>query len=261
MQKWLSFSRTRRVIVLLLLALFCSGCIQQTVLRPDSSTTKALSTISSAVSETDMLTAMAQIDLVTPGGYYPARAALIIKKPAYMRLELLPPIGPPDFFLTVTPKEMKILLQGKGEFYQGAPTVNNLSRFLPWKFNIEDIINILVSTYPPLNDVVAYQNYVDGETLRIEMKAQSGITQILWLGANGLLLKLVRNDEMGKELYTAKFEDYNYNSSLAGKITVNMADGITSMTVKYTDLKIEKTSDLSIFDLPVPEGFKTIMMD
>jgi hypothetical protein len=245
----------------LLPVLFCCGCIKQTILPPDSSTTKILSSISGAVSEADMLTAMAQIDLVTSRGYYPVRAILIIKKPSYMRLELLPPIGPPDFFLTVTPKEMRILLQERGEFYFGEPTGHNLSQFLPWQFDIEDIINILVSAYPPLNDVVAYQSYADGEALRVEMKAQSGMSQMVWIGSNARLIKLVRMDETGKELYAAKFENYDDSSPIAGKITVSMADGITSITVKYSDLKLEKTTDLSIFDLPVPEGFKTIMMD
>jgi hypothetical protein len=250
-----------RLLVLLLLASFCCGCIKPTFILPDPSIAKALSTISGAVAETDVISSLVQIDLVIPRGYYPARAVLIIKKPSYLRLELLPPIGPPDFFLTTTPDKMRILLPEKGEFYQGEPSGHNLSRFLPWQLNIEDIVTIFMSTYPPLYDVVAYQSYTDGDNLRIEMKAQSGITQIIWLGANGRLLKLVRSDEMGKELYTAKFEDYEEGNPVAGKINVSMADGVTSITVKYSGLKIEKITDLSIFDLPVPAGFKTIMMD
>jgi hypothetical protein len=40
-----------------------------------------------------------------------------------------------------------------------------------------------------------------------------------------------------------------------------MADGITSISVKYSELKIEKAADLSVFELPVPAGVKLILLD
>ncbi|MEQ8215014.1 MAG: hypothetical protein ABRQ30_01880, partial [Smithellaceae bacterium] len=65
----------------------------------------------------------------------------------------------------------------------------------------------------------------------------------------------------GKLLYTASFSDYREDSPIAGEIDVRMADGIASIDLKYSDLKIEKTDDLSIFDLPVPAGFKKVIID
>jgi hypothetical protein len=250
-----------KIFFLIIVVTLHVACARQVIIPHDPSTQKVLFSISSTLSETDIMSAASQIGLVTPEGYYPARAALIIKKPSYLRLELLPPIGPPDFFLAATPQEMKILLPAKGEFYQGEPTGRNLSRFLPWQFNIEDIVAIFTNTYPPLTGDVVYLRYPEGDNLRIEMKAQSGTSQTVWIGPAGRLSKLERFDEKGKELYRAEFADYEEGSPIAGKITISMADGVTSMTIKYFDLKIEKAQDLSIFDLPVPAGFKTIIMD
>jgi outer membrane lipoprotein-sorting protein len=75
------------------------------------------------------------------------------------------------------------------------------------------------------------------------------------------LSKYIRNDESGKEIYQVEYEDYEQESFIAGKITIKMAGGINSISVKYSDLKIETTADLSIFELPVPEGMKTISLD
>ena len=250
-----------KIIILFIITAFNVACVKQVIISHDLSIEKVLFTISNTVSETDILSAVAQIALVTPRGYYPAKAALILKKPSYLRLELLPPMGPPDFFLVTTPKEMRILLPTKGEFYQGEPTGHNLSRFLPWQFNIEDIVAIFANTYPLLTGDVAYLHYPEGNNLRIEMKVRSAISQIVWIGPNGRLIKLVRYDGSGKPLYSAEFADYEEGSTIAGKITVSMADGVTSITIKYSDLKIEKAKDLSIFNLPIPAGFKTIMMD
>ena len=91
------------IIFLLLLAVLASGCVPQAIIYPDSPAEKIMAAISSAVAEDDILSAIAQIDLGTIHGYHPARAALIIKKPSYLRLELLPVIGTPDFFLAASP--------------------------------------------------------------------------------------------------------------------------------------------------------------
>lgn len=249
------------IIFLIIVATLPVACARQVIIPHAPSTQQVLFNISGNISESDVLSAVAAIDIATPGGYYPARAALIIKKPSYLRLELLPPMGPPDLFLATTPHDMQILLPPKGEFYQGKPTGHNLSRFLPWQFNIEDIVAIFAGTYPPLVGDVAYLRYPEGNDLRIEMNAQSGISQTVWIGSAGRLSKLVRYDGDGKMLYSAEFGDYEEGKYIAGKITVSMVDGGTSITIKYSDLKIEKSQDLSIFTLSAPAGFKTIILD
>jgi hypothetical protein len=249
-------------IFLLLLAVLASGCLQQIVIYPDYLPEKILASISSNVAEDDILSAIAQIDLVTIHDYQPARAVVIIKKPLYLRLEMLPVIGTPDFFLAVSPEKMSIFIPSEGEFYRGLPTVANLERFLPWQFNIEDIVMIFSGTYPSLKEkAIAYQSYREKNFLRIEMKAQSGCSQIIWVDENSRLRKLVRNDEQGKEIYNVKYDRYDTRSSIAREITISMADGINSLSIKYSDIKIEKATDLSIFDLPVPANVKVIRLD
>jgi hypothetical protein len=40
-----------------------------------------------------------------------------------------------------------------------------------------------------------------------------------------------------------------------------MAEGITSLSVKYSDIKIEKATDLSVFDLAVPSDIDAFPLD
>jgi hypothetical protein len=250
------------ITLLSLLVVLASGCVRQIVIYPDSPSEKILAAISSAVAEDDILSTTAQIDIVTLYGYHPVKAALIIKKPSYLRFELLPVIGTPDFFLTASPEKMNIFIPSKGEFYYGKPTQANLAKFLPWQFNIEDIVMIFVGTYPSLKEkIISYQSYHENNFLRIEMKAPSGCSQIIWVGENNRLRKLVRNDKYGKEIYNVKYDHYEPQSLIAGEISISMADGITSLSIKYSDIKIEKASDLSIFDLPIPDNVKVIMLD
>jgi hypothetical protein len=78
--------------------------------------------------------ATAEIDLKTEQGHYPVRAALIMQKPSYLRLEILPVIGTPDLYLAATPDHLQIFIPSREEFYSGKPSAENLARFLPWGF-------------------------------------------------------------------------------------------------------------------------------
>ena len=250
-----------RIIFLLLLPGLIYGCLQRAAVHLDIPSEKHLTAIAGVVTIDKTLSAIAQIDLVTKQGYQQVRAALAVKRPAYLRLELLPVIGTPDFFLAATPAAMSIFIPSRGEYYRGAPTGGNLSKFLPWNFNIEDMVMIFSGMYPTLpgKDLLS-QSYRDGNFLRIEMKAKSGCSQTIWVGEKNRLSKYIRNDKSGEEIYSVQYEDYEPESVIAGKITIKMADGINSISVKYSDLKIETAADLSIFELPVPEGIKIIFL-
>ncbi len=254
--------RLLKLIIILLSVILTSGCIQRAVIKPDSRIEKVLLAVSGAMAENDVLSAMAQIDLVTPHGYHSVRAAIVIRKPSYLRLELLPIIGTPDFFLSSSPAEMSIFIPSRGEFYRGKPTAANLARFLPWQFDIADIVMVFTGAFPPITEgIESYQSYQENNFLRIEMKSPSGKSQILWVGENNHLSKLVSLNEFGQEIYDVKYEDYTPDSPVPGKITINMADGITSISVKYSESKIEKATTLAIFDLKMPLGVKLILLD
>lgn len=249
-------------ISFLSLAVLTSCCFQQTVIYDNLSSEKILTAVSNSVGENDIVSAVVQIKIVTFNGYYSAKAAFMIKKPSYVRLELLPVIGTPGFFLAASPEKMSIFLPAKGEFYYGQPTIANLQRFLPWPIDLEELVMICSGTYPSLKDgLITYQSYPEKDLLRIEMTAQSGSSQIIWVVKNNRLLKLVRRDEQGKEVYNVQYDNYEEQNPIAGEITINMADGVTSVSIKYLEVKIEQASDLSIFNLPVPDNIKTIPMD
>ena len=252
----------RPIIIISLLALLADGCVQREIIQSEFAAQKVLMSISSVVGENDVLSAMTQIDVATLNGHHAARAAMILKKPSYLRLEIFPPIGPPDFFLTASPDEMRILIPSRGEAYLGRPTSDNLARFLPWQFNIEDVVMIFTGSYPSLKERnISYRSYPDGDALRIEIRAPSGNSQIILAGKDSRLQKFVQNDEYGKEMYHVEYEDYRPQSPVAGKITINMADGVTSICAKYSDIRIEKVTDMSIFELPVPTGVKSIILN
>lgn len=255
-----NFFLSQIVFLLCLSGLICS-CLQRATVPADIASEKHLAAIAGVVAPDKTLSAIAQIDLAGKHGHQSVRAAIAVKKPSYLRLELMPVIGTPDFFLAATPGQMSVFIPSRGMYCQGEPTGGNLSKFLPWNFNIEDVVMILSGMYPPLaGKELVTQSYREGNLLRIEMKSKSGGSQTIWVGEKSRLYKYKRKDKHGREIYSVRYEDYEPEIGIAGRITIKMADGISSISIKYSDLKKETTADLSIFELPVPEGIKTVSL-
>lgn len=254
------FSCKRIMMVLFLSALTC-GCAGNTIIGT-SNPPDSLEIISRMIQKTDRIVALAQVDLMTAQGHYPVSTALILQKPSYLRMEILPVIGTPDFFLTATPDDLRVYIPSQSEFYSGKPSAENLGRFLSWAMNVEDMVMIFSGAYPALTgENISYESYVDDHLLRVDMKTPSGYSQMIWIEQNGRMAKLVRNGPDGREIYSVQYEEYMPEIPLAGRITIKMADNVTSISVKFTDIKKEKAMDLSIFELPIPVGSKIIKLD
>lgn len=250
----------KRILIVLLLSMLACGCVGKAV-RGSVMPPKSLELIRT-IHETDRIVATVRLDLMTAQGRYPIKAALILQKPSYFRLEVLPVIGTPDFFLAASSDAMSIFIPSQGEFYTGKPSAENLARFLPWAFNIEDIVTIFSGAYPPLTgNKLSYESYVEDHVLRVLMTTSTGASQTVWMNKNGTIAKLIRNGTDGKEIYQVLYEDYEPASRLPGRIIIEMVDHITSVTATFTDVRIEKATDLSVFELSAPVGMEIIKLD
>lgn len=244
------------------LPLMSCGLVKQDVIYNNYSAGALRDSTSGWLEPDDVLKALVKIELATADGYYPAKAALIIKRPSYLRLELLPVIGVPDFLLASTPEKMSIFIPSKKELYSGLPTTSNLKKFLPWPIDIGDIVMIFTGTFPALKGKnISYHKFQEGSIWRLEMKSSSGCSQTVWMRSDNKLLKIIRKNEFGEDIYTVKYIYDEDAGAVLPQITILMADGITSLSVKYSDAEIEKTADLSVFHLEIPADIKEIPLE
>ena len=252
---------SRHSILFVLMSLLICGCAGKLFVGtpPPAGSSESMNR---SIEKKDRLIALAHMDLHTAQGHYPVRAALVLQRPSYLRLEILPVIGTPDFYLTASPDRMSIFIPSRAEFYSGNPSGENLARFLPWALSIEEIVMILSSARSPFDDQnVANDRYQEGNLIRVELKKPPGHSQTVWMEKNGRVAKLVRYDSDGKEIYQVRYADYMEDSPLAKSIRIQWADSPISVSVKYSDLKVEQATDLSVFELTAPAGIKTIQLD
>jgi len=252
-----------RLIWMFLMLCLCSCALQQAsgVARDVYPEKRILST-SGGLAEEDVFQALAKIDFKTVDASYHVRAALVLRRPGYVRLEVLPLIGNPDLLLTATPDTMTVFVPSKKELYRGRPTRSNLEKFLPWSMDIEDMVLVLTGTYPfCTTERLAEDVSSEGRLGRMTCKKSSGESQIIWVQEGSQkLMRLLCTDETGSEKYTVQYF-YGGQSALPEKLVIRLANGSTALTVTYSDVRVEKTKDLSVFNLTAPSDVEQNILE
>lgn len=219
--------------------------------------------------ETDMngtFIAQATIDITTPDGRYPVRAAVVLRKPDLIRIESLPLIGPPDLFLAANGKTLKVYAVTQRKFYKGRATADNLSRFLPLGLSAGDVVSILTGRIPGISaQGETMKASLDGSIYRIDMLSVYGIVRSLWVDPNtGDLVKAEVYDALQIVVYTVRFQEFieQEGRRLPRKIEIIPGQGGSiSATIRYSEIQFAVDTDLSPFDLPDPPGIEPTALD
>ena len=256
--------------VLIISFLFAfSGCLPGKVpisVANFSSPEDALKKATSKVHLKGTLKAIARMKIITTRGRYPARVAVMLQKPSFLRVETIPLIGSPDFFLSVKGNVLKVFLPQKGEFYIGEATAKNLYSFFPISLPVEEILSIMTGTYSVIDERdQTLKGIPEGKLYRIEVTSQNKKNRSLWIDpADNHLVRVDAFADQGNILYSVRFEDFVRveNVIIPRKVTVatEKADK-PGITIEYSDLQLSAETDPEVFDLPLPPGVEPIMMN
>jgi len=213
------------------------------------------------------MTALADLDIRTMGKRYPGRMAVMVKGPGFLRMEAIPPIGPPNFMLSIKNGRLKVFLPEKGEFYVGEAS-RHLSRFIPILIDTRDVVSLLLGTYPPLQEGdCAVPEAVEGGQRQVDIRSKGGAVRMsIWMKwPEQTLLRLKTYDSSEREDYSVVFSDYGMTQQVPMPETLvirrNGWGGLKqTITVRYTDLEFREGRDDGAFELDVPPGVTPIQL-
>jgi outer membrane lipoprotein-sorting protein len=211
--------------------------------------------------------AIARMEIGVGKRRYPLKAALMLKFPSFMRIETIPIIGPPDFLLSLNQDQLKVLLPGKNEFYQGRPSRDIFALFLPLSLPPEDIVPVLMGLPPPrLTDQnLRFQEITDDDEYHIDVLSPQGgkIMTLRMDRGNGHLTGMEAFAAYGVIIYQASYSEYYQDgkTELPGKITIISPDTDSMISVRYSDTELSRDVDESSFELAIPSGMKAITLD
>jgi hypothetical protein len=243
------------LFLIVILNSILSGCAGGRVAEPGSpylSPETALRALSSSDPGDRTLTAIARIEIKSHGERHVLKAALMMKRPAQLRLESIPLFGPPDFFLSIDAGEIRVFLPGKGAFYADRATEESLSRFLPLVLSVTEMVSLLMGRLPETEETgsVREGKWEDG-LYRVDQYRSGGKILSAWIDPTGdLLRRIQRFSEAGHSAYTAEFMEHTGERSLPQRITITQ--GAVSLELRYTDIRLDDGGES--FALPAPEG-------
>jgi outer membrane lipoprotein-sorting protein len=257
----------QKIVSLLFLLWIAQGCA---FFRPSGSEPSAPGLLLEGISrKTDIdgtFMAQAAIDIFTPEGKYPLKAAVVLRKPDRLRIESLPIIGPPDFIFVANGVSLRVYSAVQGKFYKGRATAKNLSRFLPVGLSPEDVVSILIGRVPcMLGKYETMKGATDGSLYRIDEISANGIARSLWVDpAGGNLVGARVYSVPGIVSYRVRFQEFiqREGKTLPRKVEITVGrTGAICVTIRYSDIQLVADTDLSLFDLSEPPGIESIMME
>jgi hypothetical protein len=227
-------------------------------LSPDD----ALRALAATTPGDQTLTVTARIEINDHGERRPLKAALMIRKPAHLRMESIPLLGPPNFFLSIDAGELRVFSPGNdgGSFYIGRSTARNVNRFFPLALPAADIISLLMGQPPRTEEASSRRGEWEEGLYRVDQWVAGRKILSLWIDPVGDLLRRIRAfTEGGNIAYMAEFEDHTSVGEYFLPQRVTITGEAVSLTLRYTEAHLG--NDAEPFALPIPEGIKPISLD
>ncbi|MBN2439039.1 MAG: DUF4292 domain-containing protein [Deltaproteobacteria bacterium] len=223
----------------------------------------ALRALAATTPGKQVFTSTAKIEINHHGNRYPLRGAVMMKKPAFLRVESIPLMGPPDLYLSVAEGELRVFLPGKNAFYTGRATPRNISRFIPAFLPAADMISLLMGV-PPEGAEEMHPSNGDREEdhYRVDQYKSGRRMRSLWIDpVGGRLTRFRRFRENGSIIYTADFADHVRigDGFLPQQVTIRVEE-MAVLNIRHADLR-QFEADPESFPLPVPEGITPILLD
>lgn len=219
------------------------------------------------------LRSAAHITVESAEGVFSADCALVAKFPSSLRVERIPFLGPPDFFLTFRDDSLKVFLPRKGKFYISHRPKQDLSRFIPLKLDAREVIPLLLGMLPPglLESKTLQRGEEEDGLYRIDALSPARKRRCsLWFDlSENVLSGLDCFDAGGKVLYSVRFKDYRRVDGVSipegVEIRVGGAGAESApalLSLRYSDPQLSSgEEDKAFFDLEIPSGIKPIFLD
>jgi hypothetical protein len=203
--------------------------------------------------------ATARIEVRRFGERLAGRAALMIQHPNRLRYESLPPLGPPDFFLSLDGNRLAAFDPAQGAFYRGQATAANLARFLPLALPPARLVPLLLGQ-PPEEDEGTLQGRWEEGLYRIDRQGQGERGDTLWIDPAGQrLLRWEGASGEGTALTAAFAEPAAVGGGIVPRHLTLEVSGVT-VQIRYTDLLTQADGE-AVFDLALPAGIRPQSLD
>ncbi|MGZ3461596.1 MAG: DUF4292 domain-containing protein [Archangium sp.] len=254
-----------RAAAAIFLALLCSGCPTKRIdFGPNGQITRAeelFRLTSAAQSRVATLQGDGKLRVESPQGSGTVSVYLAVCRPGLLRVEMFDFFNRPIAVLVTDGQRFGLFQAQENKFYQGPATPRNLSRFLPVALPSEELVSVMLGQVPFIPAERMTLSLDEKERTYVLTLHRGEVSQVLHIHPK--YLQVVRSEVRGAPAYGLEYDHFKERGELVFphevKLLASTAD--TSLGLRYTDVTLNESPDLTLFDLSAPEGVPVVDVD
>lgn len=200
------------------------------------------------------LRGMADVDIRTPDGERHAAQVLLLQAPDRFRVETLGMFGPPLMTMTSDGEQFAVVIPGRAQYYRGAATPENLSRFVPFPFAGDQLVGTLLGRLPLLKHV---RKEVQTDRLGhavLTLTTADALTQSITFDSE---LRPIRADYFrdGAAWLTISYQRFGTPPAIAPRsVDVELPQEDLVVSIRWNDMEFNPGIEPKMFNLEFPAG-------
>lgn len=210
------------------------------------------------------LKGLAHVRVSTPGKNFTTQEVIFARRPGFLRLETLSPLGTPLFYFVTTGQDLSMYHPGENRFYKGPARARHFSDILPAGLEPEEVISLLLGDFPFLPCKDLSSRYEAREKIWfLDLKDSSG-GECQTLGIDpqsGRLLSAEYSLEGIRRRLS--FSDYREATHLSFPYLIHFESPAarTQFTIEYQEISLNPEWTDQDFSLPIPRGARVIILE
>ncbi len=193
------------------------------------------------------------------------KAGILMQAPNSLRIEIAPPIGLPNLFLSVKDGTIMLYVPPQKTLYVGRATPANLAQFLALGIPVEQLAASLIGKTAQLGKGEELRDgFADGEYLRLNIFWANGKSRSHWIHTDGGYLSRSEIFAEGEIRYSIELKDYRLIDKRAIPHLIEIIQfrpEEARLRIEYLDAILDEGGDASDFRLDVPAGAKVVYLD
>ncbi|MCK6554033.1 DUF4292 domain-containing protein [Candidatus Binatia bacterium] len=221
------------------------------------------SVVSSRRESVSTLRALARVRIKDPAGTVASREAIVVARPARLRVEVLSAFGSLLVF-TVDEGQLRAYASGEDTVYTGTASPENLSRYAGVGLAPDHLVDLLLGTPPSQPGAAGGEVAVDSGTGWIALtQPMVGGSRITWFTAAWLPVAVEDRNDAGEVLWRASFDGHETyaGASLPTRIILEAPPLGRAVDIALNDIDVNPRLDAAAFALRAPAGARVVSLD
>lgn len=210
------------------------------------------------------LKGLAQIKVSSPEKSFTTEEVLFVRRPTFLRAEILGPLGTPQFYLATDGRKLSLFNPTENRYYQGQATAKHLSFALPVTLGVEDAVAMLLGGLPLIPyDQASIRGDPQERLWILDLVSSSREErQLFWVDPRSFLIFRAEIQRPGASLQLTFFDFRSLQGVLfPRRIQLVSLESRAALSLEYREVEVNPEWGTMDFQLPVPPGATVLPLE